>query len=80
MASGADVVLCEATMVGTREADSYAYHLFAGETGELGAVAGGRLIVTHLSPTVDRDRAIAEAAAGYGREPELAVPGLQMSI
>ncbi len=80
LAAGSDAVLCEATMVGTRNDDSYDHHLFAVEAGELGAAGGGRLIVTHLSPTVDRVRAVAEAAAGYGREPELAVPGLQVSI
>ena len=53
LASGADVVLVEATLTGRRHPDSYQYHLYAEEAGALAARSGARLIVTHLSPTVD---------------------------
>lgn len=81
LAAGADVVLCEATGVGERGAQSYEYHLNASEAGAVAAAAGdGRLILTHVSPTVDARLAVAEAAATYGSEPLLAVPGMTVGI
>jgi ribonuclease BN (tRNA processing enzyme) len=80
LADGADVVLCEATGIGQRERTSYEYHLNAGEAGALAAVAGGRLILTHISPTVDPEVARAEAAATYGAEPLIAVPGAKVTV
>ena len=74
-------MLCEATGVGERGSQSYEYHLNASEAGALGAAAGdGRLILTHVSPTVDSRLAIAEAAITYGREPELALPGMTVTV
>jgi ribonuclease BN (tRNA processing enzyme) len=81
LARGADVVLCEATTVGDRGPHSYPYHLNAAEAGALAAAAGdGRLILTHVSPTVDARLAVTEAAATYGREPDLAVPGMRVTV
>ncbi len=80
LASGADVILCEATGIGERGPQSYEYHLNAGEAGALAAAAGGRLFLTHLSSTVDAEEALAEAAAMYGAEPALAVPGSTLEI
>ena len=80
LAAAADVILCEATLVGERAPDSYEYHLSGVEAGALAAAAGADLIVTHVSPTVDPARVLAEAAAAYGSEPELAAPGLRIDI
>ena len=81
LAREADLILCEATSVGERGPQSYEYHLNAGETGALGRAAGnGRLILTHLSPTVDAHLAEAEATVTYGRAPGLAVPGMTVEI
>ncbi len=81
LARGADLVLCEATGIGERGPQSYEYHLNAAEAGGLGAASGsGRLILTHVSPTVDARLAVAEAAVTYGSEPELAVPGLTVTV
>lgn len=81
LAVGADLILCEATDVGERGPQSYAYHLNAGEAGALGRAAGtARLILTHLSPTVDPRLAEAEATATFGRAPGLAVPGMTVGI
>ena len=81
LARGADVVLCEATGIGERGPQSYEYHLNAAEAGALGVASGnGRLILTHVSPTVDARLAVAEAAVTYGRQPELAVPGLTVTV
>lgn len=80
LAASSDAMLCEATVTGPRNVTSYEYHLNAGEAGSLAAAAGADLIVTHVSPTVDSARAVAEAAETYGRKPLLAVPGLRVSI
>lgn len=81
LAAGADVILCEATGIGRRSPDSYEYHLKASEAGALAAASGGgRLVLTHVSPTVDARAAVAEAAATYGSEPQLATPGMVITV
>lgn len=81
LAAGADVLLAEATMTGVRGADEYEFHLTAGETGTIASQAGAaKLILTHLSPTVDFQVAVAEAAATFGRVPDVAVPGMSITI
>jgi ribonuclease BN (tRNA processing enzyme) len=81
LAAGADAALVEATAIGERTPHSYEYHLTALEAGAIAAEADvGRLIVTHVSPTVDSRVAVAEAAAAFGREPDLALPGLSVDI
>jgi ribonuclease BN (tRNA processing enzyme) len=73
---GCDVALCEATIQGERGPQTYPYHLTAGEAGAVAADSGvSKLIVTHVSPTLDVRTSIAEAAATFGSSPELAVPG-----
>jgi ribonuclease BN (tRNA processing enzyme) len=73
---GCDAALCEATIQGGRGPETYPYHLTAGEAGAVAAAAGvSKLIVTHVSPTLDEQTSIAEAAATFGSTPELAVPG-----
>jgi ribonuclease BN (tRNA processing enzyme) len=81
LSAGADVMLCEATLQGERTPFVYEYHLTAAEAGALARrVGAGRLIVTHVSPTLDIRRSLAEAATTYGTEPELAVPGLEIEV
>lgn len=81
LSSGADVMLCEATLQGERTPFVYEYHLTAAEAGALARKAGvGRLILTHLSPTLDTRRSLTEAATTYGTEPELAMPGLEIEV
>ena len=78
---GADVMVCEATLQGERTPLDYEYHLTSAEAGSLARRAEvGRLILTHVSPTLDTERSISEAAATYGTEPELAVPGLEIQV
>ena len=51
-------------------------HMSAGEAGELAARAGaGRLVLTHISDELDRERAIAEAATAYSGPVEVAAEG-----
>lgn len=81
LCEGADVMLCEATLQGERTPFVYEYHLTAAEAGTLARDAGaGRLILTHVSPTLDVQQSLSEATAAYGAEPELAVPGLETQV
>jgi len=81
LAAGADILLCEATLAGERDEQSYPYHLTAGEAGEIAAEAGVRtLVVTHLAWGVDPDEALAEAAAVFTGEIILATPGTTITI
>ncbi len=78
-AAGADVLLCEASLA--PDDAPWFGHMTPGQAGRAGAEAGaGRLILTHLRPTVDPEAAIAEAAAAFGREPVVAVAGMQVEI
>ena len=81
LVEGCDVALCEATLQGGRTKETYPYHLTAGEAGALAAASGvSELIVTHVSPTLDSNTSIAEAAATFGARPELATPGATFRI
>ena len=40
----------------------------------------GRLMLTHLRPTLDPARSVEEAEATFGRPVELAVPGLETDV
>jgi ribonuclease BN (tRNA processing enzyme) len=78
LAAGADVLLCEASFTegGPLPAD---LHLTAGQAAEHAARAGaGELVLTHLMPWNDRERAQAEAAARYPGPLSLARPGLRI--
>ncbi len=81
LAPGADVLLCEATLQGPGAARDYPFHLTAEEAGAIAADAAvDRLILTHIGPTLDPRRSVAEAAGPYGRVPELARPGAVFTI
>lgn len=68
---GIDVALCEATYLADREGT--AGHLSARQAGAMAAqAAAGRLVLTHVWPTVDPEASRAEAEAAYGRPVELA--------
>lgn len=81
LAAGCDVLLCEATLLGERTEASYPYHLTASEVGEMAATAGvGCLIVTHIPPTGDEGRAVAEARAAFDGSVEWAAPGSTFDV
>ena len=72
LATGADVLLCEASFDVPGPPD---LHLTGREAGEHAAKAGvGRLLVTHVPPWADRDRIGADAAAAYPGPTELVDP------
>ena len=81
LAKGVDVLLCEATIAGERSAQTYPYHLTAGEAGRVAAEAGvSQLIVTHLASGVDSDRALEEASKEFHGPISLAAPGFTFTI
>lgn len=81
MASGADVLLCEAKMAGVRDAGTYRYHLTAGEAGEIASGAGvGRLVLTHVPYTIDPGAAVREASAYFPGPVSYAAPGTVLEI
>ncbi len=75
LAAGADVLLCEASF--TEGPDLPAdLHLTPRQAGEHAARADvGRLVLTHLMPWNNRERAQAEAAASYPGPLSVAAPG-----
>jgi len=81
LAEGADALLCEATLQGPAAERAYPYHLTAEEAGAVAAGAGaGRLILTHIGPTLDPGKSLDEATVTFGRRPDLAVPGAVFTI
>ncbi|MBV8160738.1 MAG: MBL fold metallo-hydrolase [Acidimicrobiia bacterium] len=67
-----DLALCEATFL--REHEGTAQHLSARQAGASAREADARrLLLTHVWPTIDRERSRAEAAAAYGGHVEVAV-------
>ncbi|HUG74404.1 MAG TPA: MBL fold metallo-hydrolase [Acidimicrobiia bacterium] len=79
LATGVDLLLCEASMLGVPAEGRYPHHLFAVEAGEAAARAEvGRLIVTHVPPNLDPTVAVDEAAAAYPGPIEHAVPGMEI--
>lgn len=81
LSSGADLLVCEATHQGEVPADRYEYHLHAFEAGEVAARAGvGRLLVTHVAPTLDPAVSVAEAASVFDGPVEHAAPGLEVEV
>lgn len=81
MAQGCDLLLCEATSQGEPPSDRYPYHLHAGEAGGIASRAGvGRLIVTHLAPTLDPMVSVREAAARFDGPVDHAVPGMEVEV
>ena len=81
LAGGADLLLCEATIAGQRDEDSYPYHLTAFEAGRIAAEAGVRtLVVTHLASSVDPERALEEAGSEFDGNLVLAMPGTTITI
>ena len=81
LAAGSDVLLCEATHQGPPPSDRFPYHLHAGEAGEIAVVTEvGRLIVTHVSPTLDPSVSVREAAAVFEGRVDHAAPGMEVEV
>ncbi|MDK1010396.1 MAG: MBL fold metallo-hydrolase [Actinomycetota bacterium] len=81
MSRGADVLLCEASLQGDRDSQTYPFHLTAREAGEAADSAGvGRLIVTHIGALMDPGRSVDEAAGAFTGPVEYAAQGSVFEI
>jgi ribonuclease BN (tRNA processing enzyme) len=68
---GLDLALCEATFLHDQEGRHQ--HMSARQAGTTARAAGvGRLMLSHLWPTIDPDASRAEAEAAFGRPVEMA--------
>lgn len=73
IASGADLLLCEATWAGDASDYPPGIHLTATDAARIAARAGvGRLVLTHIAGGTDRDRVLTEAAAVFDGPLDLA--------
>lgn len=80
VASGADLLLCEATIPDDREDDD-GPHLSGRQAGLLARRHGvGRLVVTHVAPGVDPEAQRAAAAAAFGGPVDVATPGATFAV
>lgn len=71
---GVNLALIEASA--TSEAEASSLHLNASQAGLAAKQAGAeQLVITHLSPPVDRERARQEASTAFGKVAEVAVAG-----
>ena len=81
LALGARVLVCEATFQGPRPEDGYQLHMTAREAGEMAArSAAGKLILTHLPPSLDPMQSQVEAQEVYTGQVLIAKPGLEVEI
>lgn len=81
LARNADLLLCEATLQGEPGRDRYPFHMFASEAGRAAGRAGvGRLLVTHVAPTLDQAVSVAEAAAEFDGPVQHAAPGMEVVL
>lgn len=79
-ARGADLFICEATFT-SQVREKIRGHLFAVEAGRAASEAGvGRLLLTHLWPTLSEERALQDARREFKRWCEIAREGSKISI
>lgn len=76
----ADLLICEATYVDDHKAEP-GVHMWAREAGIVASKAGAKsLVLTHVLPSFDLDRAVAEASEEYSGPVEAAVEGKRYSV
>lgn len=81
LAQRADLFLCEATYQGGTDEKPWPHHLTAEEAGTMGRQAEvRRLMLTHIWPTLDPARSVAEAEEVFGRPVSLAVSGMEVDV
>ncbi len=80
LASGADVLLCEASWTHS-ESRPPGLHMSGTEAGRVATRAGvGRLVLTHIPPWTDSRAVLDEAAAEFAGEILVAEPDLRLSV
>ncbi|MCP3995406.1 MAG: MBL fold metallo-hydrolase [bacterium] len=72
----ASVVMAEASIPGERDHHEFAHHLTAAEAGEIARAGEAEmLILTHLRPSLDKQRAGEDAVKAFGGRVAVASPG-----
>mgnify|MGYP001064071711 CR=1 FL=1 len=80
LARGVDLLICEATFT-SEVAQKAPGHMYASEAGRVAREAGvGALLLTHLWPTLDAERALEEAASEFAGPVDVAVEGLTQYV
>lgn len=81
LAKDVDLLLCEASIAGERDEDTYPYHLTAGEAGAVAEAARARrLVLTHFATGVEPVMAVAEAKGTFKGAVDAAEPGATFTI
>jgi len=81
IATGASLLLCEATLQGIRDLRTYDYHLTAGDAGEIASWAGvDELALTHIPSDRDPQLSIEQAAGAFAGVVSYAAPGTTFEI
>ena len=79
LGAGLDLALCEATMA--VEEEGILQHLSARQAGESARAAGaGRLVLTHLWPTLDPERSRDEGSEAFGSAVEVATVAARYDV
>lgn len=80
LASGADLFICESTFTSQLPV-KLPGHLSAVEAGQIAAEADvGALVLTHIWPTLDGEKALEDARAAYGGPIDVAAEGLTVFV
>jgi ribonuclease BN (tRNA processing enzyme) len=80
MAEGVDLFICEATFTSEVE-EKIPGHLNAAEAGGVAAEANvGRLLLTHVWPTLDEARAAEDAGSVFDGPVDVAVDGMTLEV
>lgn len=80
IATGVDLLVCEAGLQGVRGDDSYPFHLTAREAGEIAAMCGANVLaVTHVPFGADPQLAVDQASSAFAGSVEYAAPGSTFS-
>jgi ribonuclease BN (tRNA processing enzyme) len=81
VADGADLFLCEASLIDDRTAQSYEFHLTAYEAGKIAAWGGaGQLVLTHISHQIDPKDSVAQASERFDGPVTYAAPGTEFEV
>ena len=81
LATGCDLLLCEASIQGVRTEQTYPYHLTAIEAGEIASWSGANeLVLTHIGALLDPEMSLEEASGAYAGPIAYAAPTTTFTI
>ena len=81
IAADSGLLLCEASIQGVRDQQTYPYHLTAIEAGEIASWSGAeQLVLTHIGALLDPELSVEEATGAYAGPISYAAPGTTFEI